>query len=79
MQQDFDECKQCGSEQNYFKDHADLAGVEILLSLNYSRSSQLLGAMQSSMSHMFVKLLKDEGTEVLYTSALSMACLGSAS
>ena len=63
-QEDFTECKRCSHDENPYE-HQDLAGIEILLTLNYSRSSQLLGATQTSMANAFVKLLKTEGTEVL--------------
>lgn len=62
-QEDFAECKRCSIEDGSYKHH-DLAGIEILVTLNYSRSSQLLGAAQSSMANTFVRLLKLEGTEV---------------
>lgn len=61
--EDFAQCKQCSSEHGKFN-RSDLAGIEVLITLNYSRDSQLLGATQISLVDTYIELLKAEGTEV---------------
>ena len=63
---DFSDCTECTSNKdNIPYDTLDNAGIEIVLTLHYSRRSQLLGAAQPTMVNAFVDLLHDKGIQVL--------------
>lgn len=45
-------------------DRNEAFGIEFVITLNYSRTSPLLGAAQPTMVNAFVALLQEQGTEV---------------
>lgn len=62
---DFTDCTECSSkEENISYDTPEYAGIEIVLTLLYSRKSQLLGAAQPTMVNAFVDLLRERGIKV---------------
>ena len=61
----FTDCTECSSrKENNLFDTPDYAGIEIVLLLQYSRKSQLLGATQPTMVNAFVDLLRERGVKV---------------
>lgn len=62
---DFTDCVECSSKtENIPYDSLDNAGIEIVLLLQYSRKSPLLGAAQPNMVSAFVDLLQERGIKV---------------
>lgn len=62
--QNFTDCKNC-SDKICPYDRSDAAGIEFVITLNYSRRSQLIGAAQPTMVNAFVGLLHERGTQVV--------------
>lgn len=63
---DFTSCTECTSKkENIPYRMLENAGIEVVLTLHYSRRSQLLGAAQPTMVNAFVDLLQDRGIKVL--------------
>lgn len=62
---DFTSCTECTSKkENIPYSTQENAGIEFVLTLHYSRRSQLLGAAQPTMVNAFVDLLQDRGIKV---------------
>lgn len=62
---DFTDCTECSSKaENIPYDSLDNAGIEIVLTLQYSRKSPLLGAAQPNLVSAFVDLLRERGIKV---------------
>lgn len=63
--EDFTSCTECTSKkENIPYSTQENAGIEVVLTLHYSRRSQLLGAAQPTMVNAFVDLLQDRGIKV---------------
>ena len=60
----FTDCKDCSDKKRPYG-REDAAGIEFVITLNYTRRSQLLGAAQPTMVNAFVGLLQERGTQVI--------------
>ena len=61
-QDNFHDCSRCGASHAF--ESKDLGSIEIVFTINYTRSSLLLGGVQSTLSTTCVSLLEEEGMTV---------------
>lgn len=62
QQEDFDACYACGKSHPF--QQPEYGSIEIVFEINYTRSSLLLGGVQSTLSTTCVSLLEEEGMKV---------------
>lgn len=62
QREDFDSCYACGQSHPF--QQAELGSIEIVLEMNYTRNSLLLGGVQSTLATTCVTLLEEEGMKV---------------
>ena len=68
----FDACHACGKSHPF--QQADLGSIEIVFEINYTRSSLLLGGVQSTLSTTCVSLLEEEGMKVCQSLYQLLCC-----
>ena len=64
QEESFDSCYYCSSKEVF--ENSDLGSIEIVFTINYTRSSLLLGGIQSTLATTCVSLLEEEGMKVIY-------------
>ena len=73
QEEPFDDCYHCSSKEVF--EQLDLGSIEIVFTINYTRSSLLLGGVQATLATTCVSLLEEEGMKVHYFNFSLTLCL----